>query len=73
MSYSNHYKHIIIGDTSTEDLQIDVGKSCILLRYENSQFKTQHDITIGVEYGTKIIQCNEKNIRLQVWDTVIMF
>eukprot|EP00826_Nyctotherus_ovalis_P040343 TRINITY_DN3971_c0_g1_i6.p1 TRINITY_DN3971_c0_g1~~TRINITY_DN3971_c0_g1_i6.p1 ORF type:complete len:217 (+),score=56.14 TRINITY_DN3971_c0_g1_i6:40-690(+) len=62
MSYAYLYKIIIIGDSA-------VGKSCLLLRYVSSQFKTQHDITIGVEYGTKIISCDGKNIRLQIWDT----
>ena len=36
----------------------------------DSRFRSQHDITIGVEYGAKIFKYKEKDIRLQIWDTV---
>jgi len=36
----------------------------------DSRFRSQHDITIGVEYGAKIFKHKEKDIRLQIWDTV---
>jgi Ras-related protein Rab-2A len=28
-----------------------------------------HDITIGVEFGTKIVPINNAKIKLQIWDT----
>ena len=31
--------------------------------------KKDSKFTIGVEFGTKIIQLNEKDIKLQIWDT----
>lgn len=50
---------------------LGVGKSCVLLQYTDSRFKQQHDITIGVEYGTKTVFQKDNKIRLQIWDTVI--
>ena len=41
----------MIGDTG-------VGKSCLLLRFTDDRFQTVHDITIGVEFGTKDIIIN---------------
>lgn len=34
------------------------------------KFKIEHDTTIGVEFGSKIILVKGKNVKLQVWDTV---
>ena len=28
-----------------------------------------HDITIGVEFGTKVVPINNAKIKLQIWDT----
>ena len=41
-------KYIIVGDSA-------VGKSCILLKFTESRFVPVHDLTIGIEYGSKII------------------
>lgn len=48
-----------------------VGKSCILLQFLEKKFKFDHDTTIGVEFGSKLIQVSGKQIKLQIWDTVI--
>eukprot|EP00826_Nyctotherus_ovalis_P028394 TRINITY_DN2243_c0_g1_i5.p1 TRINITY_DN2243_c0_g1~~TRINITY_DN2243_c0_g1_i5.p1 ORF type:complete len:168 (+),score=31.49 TRINITY_DN2243_c0_g1_i5:72-575(+) len=48
---------------------IAVGKSCLLLQFSDARFNTQHDITIGVEYGTKVVTLNGLEIKLQIWDT----
>ena len=50
-----------------------VGKSNILLKWTKNKFKTDHEITIGVEFGAKNIKIDETNkvFRIQVWDTVI--
>ena len=73
MSYVYLFKLILIGDTGINFSHIDsvaVGKSCLLLQFADSRFKTQHDITIGVEYGTKTITLKEHEVKLQIWDTV---
>ncbi|TNV76185.1 hypothetical protein FGO68_gene8329 [Halteria grandinella] len=45
------YKLIIIGDTG-------VGKSCLLARIMDNDFKIEHQVTIG-----------DKIVKLQIWDT----
>lgn len=62
MSYAYLFKYIIIGDTG-------VGKSCLLLQLTDKRFRQQHDLTIGVEFGARTVQINNKNIKLQIWDT----
>ena len=62
MSYSYLFKYIIIGDTG-------VGKSCILLQFTDKRFQPVHDLTIGVEFGAKMINLDGKAIKLQIWDT----
>jgi Ras-related protein Rab-2A len=62
-SYSYIFKYIIVGDSS-------VGKSCILIQFLEKKFKLDHDATIGVEFGAKLVQAGTRNIKLQIWDTV---
>jgi Ras-related protein Rab-2A len=64
MSINFHYllKYIIIGDSS-------VGKSNILLRYSQDRFSDEYQATIGVEFGAKNIEINNKIYRVQIWDT----
>lgn len=62
MSYSYLFKYIIIGDTG-------VGKSCLLLQFTDKRFQHVHDMTIGVEFGSRTIDINGKPIKLQIWDT----
>ncbi|EDO07253.1 Ras-related protein Rab-2A family protein [Babesia bovis T2Bo] len=61
-SYKYLFKYIIIGDTG-------VGKSCLLLRFTDKRFKPDHDLTIGVEFGTRLINVKGDTIKLQIWDT----
>merc|ERR1712035_78151 len=62
MSYSYLFKYIIIGDTG-------VGKSCLLLQFTDKRFQPVHDLTIGVEFGARMINIDQKQIKLQIWDT----
>ena len=61
-SYAYVFKYIIVGDSS-------VGKSCLLLQFTDKRFKSTHDLTIGVEFGSRTVQINDKAIKLQIWDT----
>lgn len=49
---------------------LGVGKSCLMMRFIEGKFRENHDITIGVEFGTKKVTHDEKTIKLQIWDTV---
>lgn len=61
-SYRYVLKFIIVGDTST-------GKSCLLLRFKDDKFTLDHDITIGVEFGSKILFGDTENgVKIQAWD-----
>ena len=46
-----------------------VGKSCMLLRFTDNRFMCEHDLTIGVEFGSKIIKIDDSIIKMHVWDT----
>ena len=73
-SYSYLFKYIVIGDTSKPFfIFVGVGKSCILLQFLEKKFKFDHDTTIGVEFGSKLIQAGGKQIKLQIWDTVFLY
>lgn len=47
-----------------------VGKSCLLLQFVDKKFRVDHDATVGVEFGAKTINIKNKNVKLQIWDTV---
>jgi small GTP-binding protein len=46
-----------------------VGKSCLLLQFTDKRFQPVHDLTIGVEFGARMINIEGKQIKLQIWDT----
>lgn len=56
------FKYIIIGDSG-------VGKSCLLLQFTDKRFEPLHDLTIGVEFGARMITIQGSNVKLQIWDT----
>jgi len=62
MAYAYLFKYIIIGDTG-------VGKSCLLLQFTDKRFQPVHDLTIGVEFGARMVTIDGKQIKLQIWDT----
>lgn len=62
MSYAYLFKYIIIGDTG-------VGKSCMLLQFTDKRFQPVHDLTIGVEFGARLVNIDHNQIKLQIWDT----
>ncbi|KAJ3435906.1 ras-related protein rab-2-a [Anaeramoeba flamelloides] len=62
MSFNYLYKFVIIGDSG-------VGKSCILLQFTDHRFQALHDLTIGVEFGARLIDIEGEKIKLQIWDT----
>jgi Ras-related protein Rab-14 len=60
--YEYIFKYIIIGD-------MGVGKSCLLHQFTEKKFIPDSPHTIGVEFGTRIIEVMSKKIKLQIWDT----
>ena len=55
-------KILLIGDSF-------VGKTSLLLKYCDGEFPEAHMATIGVEFKDKIISLDQKQIKLQIWDT----
>jgi small GTP-binding protein len=56
------FKIIIIGDSG-------IGKSCVLKRLIDDDFIDEHDVTVGVEFGSFLIKVEDKILKLWVWDT----
>lgn len=48
---------------------LDVGKTCLCLRFLKDQFVNYYDATIGVSFETKIVTIDDHTVKLQVWDT----
>lgn len=46
-----------------------MGKSCLLLQFTDKRFQPVHDLTIGVEFGARMVNIDGKQIKLQIWDT----
>jgi Ras-related protein Rab-8A len=55
-------KIVIIGDSG-------VGKTNILLRFCDNDFKISYSGTIGVDFKIKVINIEGYKIKLQIWDT----
>jgi len=62
LPYKYLFKYIIVGDTA-------VGKSCLLLQFTDKRFQPVHDLTIGVEFGSRTVTIEGNQIKLQIWDT----
>ena len=56
------FKFIVIGEAAA-------GKSCLLHYFIEGKFRKNSSYTIGVEFGSKTIPLNGKNVKLQIWDT----
>ena len=60
--YDYLFKVVLIGDSG-------VGKSNLLSRFTKNEFNLESKTTIGVEFATKSIECDNKIIKAQIWDT----
>ena len=70
MSISGHgagyfdvkYKIMVLGESK-------VGKTSLIKRYTKDQFGGVYLTTVGMDFQDKIIEIEDKKVRLQVWDT----
>ncbi|CAM9175419.1 unnamed protein product [Ascophyllum nodosum] len=53
---------LMIGDSS-------VGKTSLVLRYDNRGFNRQFTTTIGVDYSDRLLELDGRQVKLQIWDT----
>eukprot|EP00927_Polykrikos_kofoidii_P049612 TRINITY_DN4364_c0_g2_i1.p1 TRINITY_DN4364_c0_g2~~TRINITY_DN4364_c0_g2_i1.p1 ORF type:complete len:255 (-),score=31.51 TRINITY_DN4364_c0_g2_i1:144-803(-) len=62
MPYQFLFKFIIIGDEA-------VGKTCLLLQFTDKRYRTDHQVTVGVEFGSRTLDICGQGVKLQCWDT----
>lgn len=56
------FKFLVIGSAGT-------GKSCLLHQFIENKFKAESNHTIGVEFGSKVVNVGGRSVKLQIWDT----
>jgi small GTP-binding protein len=56
------FKIILMGNSA-------VGKTCLVGRFTDNEFKRDSKSTIGVEFSTKSVQVGDKSVKAQIWDT----
>lgn len=56
------FKVVLIGDSA-------VGKSQLLARFARNQFNLDSKATIGVEFQTRTLNIDARNVKAQIWDT----
>jgi len=61
-NYNYLMKFILIGNSG-------VGKSSLLFQFIENRFKNGIEPTIGIEFGTKVLEVGGKTVRLQIWDS----
>ncbi|XP_055906412.1 ras-related protein Rab-4A [Eupeodes corollae] len=61
-TYDYLFKFLIIGNAAS-------GKSCLLHHFTEAKFKDDCSHTIGVEFGSRIVNVGGKAVKLQIWDT----
>lgn len=64
--YDYRVKLIIIGDANS-------GKSCLLEQFRAGRFYAGSTHTIGVEFASKVVTVGDKRVKLQIWDTYVVF
>ncbi|KAM9260136.1 LOW QUALITY PROTEIN: ras-related protein Rab-4B-like [Morus bassanus] len=60
-TYDFLFKFLVIGSAD--------GKSCLLHQFIENKFKQDSNHTIGVEFGSKVVNVGGKTVKLQIWDT----
>ena len=60
--YDMMFKLVIIGDSY-------VGKTNIMTRYLNNEFRDDSKATVGVEFGSKLFNIENHKVKAQIWDT----
>jgi small GTP-binding protein len=56
------FKVLLVGDSG-------VGKSCLRKNIVGDDFVTEYNPTVGVEFGSYILNVCNLTIKLQIWDT----
>ena len=62
MEESVNIKLLLLGDPS-------VGKTTFLNKYIKNKYLQNYELTIGVDYASKKVIVDNRNVNLQIWDT----
>jgi small GTP-binding protein len=60
--YDHLFQLLLCGDSS-------VGKTCLISRFADNEFRHTHINTIGIDFKLKMLPIGDKKIKLQIWDT----
>ena len=55
-------KVIVLGDSG-------VGKTSLIHRFCNNEFRQTHKATVGADFFARDIQIRSRSVRLAIWDT----
>ena len=61
-SYDEKIKIMVIGETR-------VGKTALIKKYVKNEFGVVYLTTVGIDFQEKIINVEDKSVKLQIWDT----
>ena len=61
-SYDEKIKLMVIGETR-------VGKTALIKKYTKNDFGGVYLTTVGIDFQEKIINVEDKSVKLQIWDT----
>jgi small GTP-binding protein len=56
------FKFVLVGDSA-------VGKTALCKKFCDNSFNPNQATTVGLEFGTRIIEVQKVRIKLQIWDT----
>ena len=62
LPYDELYRIVVVGDSG-------VGKSSLITRFSDDEFKEGYASTVGVDFRIRTIQMDSKVVKLQLWDT----
>ena len=60
--FDHMVKVLTIGDGA-------VGKTNLILRFTENEFKMEYGMTIGVDFKTKILKIDDFRLKMNIWDT----
>lgn len=56
------FKIIVIGNEG-------IGKTTLINKFVKGTYSSSYDVTLGVEFATKIIKISDKDVLMHIWDT----
>ena len=54
----------MLDSNDINEFYLGIGKSCVLKRLVENEFKEDHDVTVGVEFGSYLIKVEDKVLKL---------